>query len=213
MPSSWPMGVPDSNPWQCATCAGSPSFSEARSKWVAASRKQPLPATQGLLRELNPGPLAPEARIIPLDQAAMVAAVISSPTGVRGLASATSILVSVPHMSHTFHFSALCQRLTPVRAHPDLNQGPADLQSAALTTELCTQLSSVSCNVLFVCAPAAHSHSAYCDSPLAKPPPPRGPPTHGCALGLVGASSSNPDFAYCDSCRGDMNAWLLGLVV
>ena len=27
-----------------------------------------------------------------------------------------------------------------VRAHPDLNQGPADLQSAALSTELCTQL-------------------------------------------------------------------------
>ena len=27
----------------------------------------------GLLRELNPGPLAPEARIIPLDQAAMIA--------------------------------------------------------------------------------------------------------------------------------------------
>ena len=26
------------------------------------------------------------------------------------------------------------------RAHPDLNQGPADLQSAALTTELCTRL-------------------------------------------------------------------------
>ena len=26
------------------------------------------------------------------------------------------------------------------RAHPDLNQGPADLQSAALATELCTQL-------------------------------------------------------------------------
>ena len=26
------------------------------------------------------------------------------------------------------------------RAHPDLNQGPADLRSAALTTELCTQL-------------------------------------------------------------------------
>ena len=25
-------------------------------------------------------------------------------------------------------------------AHPDLNQGPADLQSAALTTELCTHL-------------------------------------------------------------------------
>ena len=28
------------------------------------------------------------------------------------------------------------------RAHPDLNQGPADLQSAALTTELCTQMMS-----------------------------------------------------------------------
>ena len=27
---------------------------------------------------------------------------------------------------------------TEERAHPDLNQGPADLQSAALTTELCT---------------------------------------------------------------------------
>ena len=26
------------------------------------------------------------------------------------------------------------------RAHPDLNQGPADLRSAALTTELCTRL-------------------------------------------------------------------------
>ena len=26
---------------------------------------------EGLLRELNPGPLAPEVRIIPLDQAAM----------------------------------------------------------------------------------------------------------------------------------------------
>ena len=25
-----------------------------------------------------------------------------------------------------------------LKAHPDLNQGPADLQSAALTTELCT---------------------------------------------------------------------------
>ena len=27
-----------------------------------------------------------------------------------------------------------------MRAHPDLNQGPADLQSAALTTELCTRM-------------------------------------------------------------------------
>ena len=27
-----------------------------------------------------------------------------------------------------------------LRAHPDLSQGPADLQSAALTTELCTHM-------------------------------------------------------------------------
>ena len=32
-------------------------------------------------------------------------------------------------------FGESCQR-----AHPDLNQGPADLQSAALTTELCTHI-------------------------------------------------------------------------
>ena len=31
------------------------------------------------------------------------------------------------------------QACQAARAHPDLNQGPADLQSAALTTELCTQ--------------------------------------------------------------------------
>ena len=31
-------------------------------------------------------------------------------------------------------------RMLRHRAHPDLNQGPADLQSAALTTELCTHL-------------------------------------------------------------------------
>ena len=37
-----------------------------------------------------------------------------------------------------------------MRAHPDLNQGPADLQSAALTIELCTQMltrvAAVKCN-------------------------------------------------------------------
>ena len=32
---------------------------------------------------------------------------------------------------------------TAKRAHPDLNQGPAHLQSAALTTELCTQMMSM----------------------------------------------------------------------
>ena len=31
-------------------------------------------------------------------------------------------------------------KLAKHRAHPDLNQGPADLRSAALTTELCTRV-------------------------------------------------------------------------
>ena len=44
-----------------------------------------------------------------------------------------------------FNRHAPKRRANPVqkaslRAHPDLNQGPADLQSAALTTELCTQV-------------------------------------------------------------------------
>ena len=42
------------------------------------------------------------------------------------------------------------ERASHRRAHPDLNQGPADLQSAALTTELCTQMltcvAAVKCN-------------------------------------------------------------------
>ena len=36
---------------------------------------------------------------------------------------------------------AVILQIANKRAHPDLNQGPADLQSAALITELCTQLS------------------------------------------------------------------------
>ena len=36
------------------------------------------------------------------------------------------------------------ERASHRRAHPDLNQGPADLQSAALTTELCTHMTSLS---------------------------------------------------------------------
>ena len=35
------------------------------------------------------------------------------------------------------------------RAHPDLNQGPADLQSAALTTELCTHMTGHDSTALF----------------------------------------------------------------
>ena len=38
------------------------------------------------------------------------------------------------------HLHSTISTTPPImRAHPDLNQGPADLQSAALTTELCTR--------------------------------------------------------------------------
>ena len=40
-------------------------------------------------------------------------------------------------------------RLWRKRAHPDLNQGPADLQSAALTTELCTHMTRHDSTALF----------------------------------------------------------------
>ena len=35
------------------------------------------------------------------------------------------------------------------RAHPDLSQGPADLQSTALTTELCTHLLMLSASLTY----------------------------------------------------------------
>lgn len=41
------------------------------------------------------------------------------------------------------------------RAHPDLNQGPADLQSAALTTELCTH-----CGYFPLCRPGIRNRKA-----------------------------------------------------
>ena len=42
-----------------------------------------------------------------------------------------------------FTLYLICEALGGIcRAHPDLNQGPADLQAAALTTELCTQMTS-----------------------------------------------------------------------
>ena len=48
------------------------------------------------------------------------------------------------------------------RAHPDSNQGPADLRSAALTTELCTQLTvAAAIWCAFVCVSAQsmyHTH-------------------------------------------------------
>ena len=46
---------------------------------TADHRWQPCWKAQGLLRELNPGPLAPWARIIPLDQAANAAGCIDLP--------------------------------------------------------------------------------------------------------------------------------------
>ena len=52
-------------------------------------------------------------------------------------------------LTHCFDFSVPCSQMewrVQRRAHPDLNQGPADLQSAALTTELCTQLQRGRCH-------------------------------------------------------------------
>ena len=48
---------------------------------------------------------------------------------------------SSPALSRVFGVDQVTSIHRPrERAHPDLNQGPADLQSAALTTELCTHL-------------------------------------------------------------------------
>ena len=44
------------------------------------------------------------------------------------------------------------------RAHPDLNQGPADLQSAALTTELCTHAQRVVAFSLLAFSAGSASH-------------------------------------------------------
>ena len=48
------------------------------------------------------------------------------PHKLEGLKSDCAVIISALHG-------------TRQRAHPDLNQGPADLQTAALTTELCTR--------------------------------------------------------------------------
>ena len=59
-----------------------------------------------------------------------------------------------------FQFSMFADGVACVqkRAHPDLNQGPADLQSAALTTELCTQLQRGRCHP-FNCFQGTHFSS------------------------------------------------------
>ena len=46
------------------------SFAKAQQRFAVVMNTRIALAQKGLLRELNPGPLAPEARIIPLDQAA-----------------------------------------------------------------------------------------------------------------------------------------------
>ena len=46
------------------------SFAKAQKRFAVVMNTCIALAQKGLLRELNPGPLAPEARIIPLDQAA-----------------------------------------------------------------------------------------------------------------------------------------------
>ena len=47
------------------------SFAKAQQRFAVVMNTRIAVAEKGLLRALNPGPLAPEARIIPLDQAAI----------------------------------------------------------------------------------------------------------------------------------------------
>ena len=49
------------------------------------------------------------------------------------------ICICVHILALTSIRAAMCS-VKRTRARPDLSQGPADLQSAALTNELCTQL-------------------------------------------------------------------------
>ena len=51
------------------------SFAKAQQRFAVVMNTRIAVAEKGLLRELNPGPLAPEARIMPLDQAALLIAV------------------------------------------------------------------------------------------------------------------------------------------
>ena len=125
-------------------------------------------AETGLFRESNPGPPAPEAGIIPLDQTAdsdLGMARCSAHRRTRGaprsrlpsdvetcfvrdsVAEWSKALRSgrspkgrgfEPHRCQIFTTGRLAAK-SKMRAHPELNQGPADLQSAALTTELYTR--------------------------------------------------------------------------
>ena len=55
---------------QCKTCARVPVYDVRTHGAESGKGRAPKSFGAGLFRELNPGPLAPEARIIPLDQTA-----------------------------------------------------------------------------------------------------------------------------------------------
>jgi hypothetical protein len=82
---------------------------------------------KGLFWELSPGPLAPEARIMPLDQTAIE------------LAANTIGKMHAAHPS-TGNVKAASEFHSMQSGHPESNQGPSDgcmdLQSDALPTEL-----------------------------------------------------------------------------
>ena len=68
-----------------------------------------------------------------------------------------------------WHCAAM--EICPLRAHPDSNQGLADLQSAALTTELCTHvMCNAPCRTHFTTQP--HLRAAGCATVLAAAPRP-----------------------------------------
>ena len=72
--------LPGLSPW-CIRGSGPPRarLSEVQRLFlmVPVQARARVPLGPGLLRELNPGPLAPEARIMPLDQAAMLACAVA----------------------------------------------------------------------------------------------------------------------------------------
>ena len=100
--------------------------------------------TKGLLWEVNPGPLAPEARIIPLDQAAdgMSEPTVASSTHASAAPRSKGCSLQLQCRSNVrCGMQQHVQRLpTPQRLKicrdPGSNRGPSDLRSDALATEL-----------------------------------------------------------------------------
>ena len=101
--------------------------------------EQPLGACKHELarQEMSMGAISHGAMLTIAYSCLWLAAGSSSMTLVKG--SNVPVSTTLCRLGvHSFIILRPCTRCW--RAHPDLNQGPADLQSAALATDLCTQL-------------------------------------------------------------------------